>query len=137
MAEARARVEETGCDGVMIGRGLSKSLFLRICSISVAERLRVMCEHTEIYEELSGRKVCAHEEAPSGLCSWFRWSQGTCTPPMECEDATAVRNCTEAFVKKMIACWIIDGNSVFVCFGLCYFIVCSLKASLNLFLSRK
>ncbi len=107
MAEARARVEETGCDGVMIGRGLFGNpwFFSESFPESVAKRLQVMCEHTEMYEELFlGKKSFAlmkkHYQA---YVHGFDGAKELRTALMECEDATAVRNCTEAFVKKMIA----------------------------------
>ena len=107
MAEARARVEETGCDGVMIGRGLFGNpwFFADLFPISVAERLRVMCEHTEIYEELFFRKksFALMKKHYQAYVHGFDGAKELRTALMECEDATAVRNCTEAFVKKMIA----------------------------------
>lgn len=55
LAEARARVMETGCDGVMIGRGLFGNPWFFDATqkpVSVEEKLRVMVEHTELYETL-------------------------------------------------------------------------------------
>jgi tRNA-dihydrouridine synthase len=55
LSEARARVVETGCDGVMIGRGIFGNPWLfdeTKKEISVEEKLRVMMEHTRLYEEL-------------------------------------------------------------------------------------
>ena len=107
MEEARARANETGCDGVMIGRGLFGNpwFFTESFPESVEERLRVMCEHTEIYEELFlGKKSFAlmkkHYQA---YVHGFDGAKELRTALMDCEDASAVRNCTEAFVKKMIS----------------------------------
>lgn len=106
MAEARERVTETGCDGVMIGRGLFGNpwFFSESFPESVAQRLQVMCEHTEMYEELFlGKKSFAlmkkHYQA---YVHGFDGAKELRTALMECENAIAVRNCTEAFVKKMI-----------------------------------
>lgn len=55
LEEARSRIEETGCDGVMIGRGIFGNPWLfdeTKKEISVEEKLRVMVEHTKLYEEL-------------------------------------------------------------------------------------
>lgn len=104
MAEARERVTETGCDGVMIGRGLFGNpwFFSESFPESVAQRLQVMCEHTEMYEALFlGKKSFAlmkkHYQA---YVHGFDGAKELRTALMECEDAIAVRNCTEVFVKK-------------------------------------
>ena len=59
LTEAYQRVEETGCDGVMIGRGIfgnpwlfNKDLIGQ--EIPTAEKLKVMVEHTKLFEELLG-----------------------------------------------------------------------------------
>lgn len=59
LEEAEAKVKETGCDGVMLGRAIfgNPYLFNREVSMEdlpVAERLRIMVEHTKLYEELLG-----------------------------------------------------------------------------------
>lgn len=55
LAEARARVQETGCDGVMIGRGIFGSPWLFSESTpSVKERLHIAIEHTYMFEEMLG-----------------------------------------------------------------------------------
>ena len=55
--EAKARVAETGADGVMIGRGIFGTPWLfneTAEDISVEERLRIAIEHTKAFEELLG-----------------------------------------------------------------------------------
>lgn len=66
VAEGEVRAKESGADGVMIGRGIFGNpwLFARSAnnpermrgtiSPSLIERLRVMLEHTELFEELFG-----------------------------------------------------------------------------------
>lgn len=59
LAEAEARVQETGADGVMIGRGIFGNpwLFNKTVShenISLQERLAVMVEHTYLFEKILG-----------------------------------------------------------------------------------
>ncbi len=54
LEEAEERVRETGVDGVMIGRGIFGNPWLfnrEVKEISVMERLRVMIEHTELFEK--------------------------------------------------------------------------------------
>ena len=49
---ARARVKETGCDGVMIGRGIfGNPWFFAPREVSVEEKLLVLMEHTRLFEE--------------------------------------------------------------------------------------
>jgi len=55
LAEAKNRVEETGADGVMIGRGIFGNPWLFSSYIpGVEEKLRVLIEHTKLFEELLG-----------------------------------------------------------------------------------
>lgn len=57
--DAEKKVKETGCDGVMLGRAIfgNPYLFNReigIEDLSIEKRLRVMVEHTKLFEELLG-----------------------------------------------------------------------------------
>lgn len=54
LADAHQKVVATGCDGVMIGRGIFGNpwLFSGRPAPTVAEKLRVMVEHTKLFEEL-------------------------------------------------------------------------------------
>jgi len=54
LEEARMRVRETGCDGVMLGRAIFGNpwLFTEGHMPSVEERLKVLIEHTKLFEEL-------------------------------------------------------------------------------------
>ena len=58
LVEARARVEETGCDGVMLGRAIFGNPFLFSNSQELENdrdtKLRVLVEHTKLFEELLG-----------------------------------------------------------------------------------
>ena len=62
--EGVARVNETGCDGVMIGRGIFGNPWffnktLKREDVSVEERLRVMVEHTRRFETMLPMKSFA------------------------------------------------------------------------------
>ncbi len=54
IAHARELAAETGADGVMLGRAIfgNPFLFSERKDISIEEKLRVMVEHTKLYEEL-------------------------------------------------------------------------------------
>ncbi len=59
LAEANVRVQETGCDGVMIGRGIFGNPWLfntkiEPSSITIQEKLRVMLEHTFLFDSVLG-----------------------------------------------------------------------------------
>ena len=57
IADAKRKVEETGCDGVMLGRAIFGNPWLfdqNKKEISTEEKLRVMCEHTKLYEKELG-----------------------------------------------------------------------------------
>jgi nifR3 family TIM-barrel protein len=55
IAEARIKVQETGCDGVMIGRGIFGNPWLFSGKVPTKEeRLRVLVEHTKLFEKLLG-----------------------------------------------------------------------------------
>ncbi len=60
LAEAHKRVQETGCDGVMIGRGIFGSPWFFDSEFdasemqTIQERLTIMVEHTKLYMELLG-----------------------------------------------------------------------------------
>ncbi len=59
--DGRRKCDETGCDGVMLGRAIFGNpwLFDKNISrdqISIEERLRVLIEHTKLFEELLSQK---------------------------------------------------------------------------------
>ncbi|MDE2213460.1 MAG: tRNA-dihydrouridine synthase [Patescibacteria group bacterium] len=56
LADARAKVEETSADGAMLGRAIFGRpwLFDESKNSLLAERLRIACEHTELFEKLLG-----------------------------------------------------------------------------------
>lgn len=56
VADARVKAVESGCDGVMLGRAIFGNpwLFSEKKDISIEERLRVLVEHTKLFEDLLG-----------------------------------------------------------------------------------
>lgn len=62
LEDAKRKVEETGCDGVMIGRGIFGNPWRfnkeidRDKDISIKKRLEVMLEHTKLFEKLMVNK---------------------------------------------------------------------------------
>tara|TARA_B100000508_G_scaffold60333_1_gene47241 strand:- start:283753 stop:284715 length:963 start_codon:yes stop_codon:yes gene_type:complete len=55
--DGNKKIEETGCDGVMVGRGIfGNPWFFSGKEVSKDEKLKVMFEHTKLYEELLPQK---------------------------------------------------------------------------------
>jgi nifR3 family TIM-barrel protein len=57
LEDAKQKVAETGCDGVMLGRAIFGNPWLfdhHKKEVSKEEKIRVMVEHTKLYEELLG-----------------------------------------------------------------------------------
>ncbi len=61
LADARRKADETGADGIMLGRAIYGNPWLfdeskSLTTIPIAEKLRVMIEHTYLFEEILGGK---------------------------------------------------------------------------------
>jgi len=59
LEDADIKIKESGCDGVMVGRGIFGNPWFfnrEIQEVSVQEKMRVMLEHTKLYEELLPNK---------------------------------------------------------------------------------
>ena len=55
LADAKRKVEETGCDGVMLGRAIFGNPWLFAKKIpTTKEKLNVLVEHTQLFENLLG-----------------------------------------------------------------------------------
>jgi nifR3 family TIM-barrel protein len=68
LEQARARVAETGCDGVMIGRGIFGNPWLFSEHVpTTAEKLRICIEHTKVFEELFGVGTASRLSSPPSV----------------------------------------------------------------------
>ena len=55
ISEGKKRIQETGCDGIMIGRGIFGNPWLFSGKVpSVKQKLKVLIEHTKLFEKLLG-----------------------------------------------------------------------------------
>lgn len=105
LTEARARAAETGCDGVMIGRGIFGNPWLFDESkneVSLEEKLRVMVEHTKLFEELfRGKKsfeiMKKHYKA---YVHGFDKAKELRVQLMNCHTAKEVEEFTRVFLQK-------------------------------------
>ncbi len=76
LEQARVRVAETGCDGVMIGRGIFGNPWLFSEHVPTTEEKLLVCiEHTKVFEELFGSSVIPATE-PESMNAGFRVKPG-------------------------------------------------------------
>ncbi len=64
LEDAKRKVEETGCDGVMLGRAIFGNPWLfnprtPLGQVGIEEKLKVMVEHTKLFEEILSHKSFA------------------------------------------------------------------------------
>lgn len=102
LTDAADKVRASGVDGVMFGRGIFGQpwLFSGRPEPELQERLRIMIEHTELFEELfreikSFNVMKKHYKA---YVSGFRGAGELRARLMEAKDAAEVREITEQFI---------------------------------------
>jgi nifR3 family TIM-barrel protein len=103
LQDARARVEETGCDGVMIGRGIFGNPWLFAEKHpTLKEKLMVMVEHTKLFEELmQGVKSFAlMKKHYKAYVEGFPGAHELRTTLMEAENASDVETIVNTFLQK-------------------------------------
>lgn len=126
--EAKLKAEETGADGVMIGRGIfgtpwlfaetgeTKNTFsgemngtptpAKVSFISPEARLRVLVEHTKLFEELlgtpptGGKNFALMKKHFKAYCEGFPGAKELRVKLMETETAAEVEGTTEAFLRS-------------------------------------
>lgn len=107
LAQAEMRVNETGCDGVMIGRGIFGNPWLfnkkvNRDDLSLEQRFKVMVEHTKLYEKI----IIPHKSFDlmkkhfKAYVSGFDGAKELRMKLMECENATEVSRVISAFLKN-------------------------------------
>lgn len=108
LIDAQKKVDETGCDGVMIGRGIFGNpwLFNRerdYRTISVEEKLRVMVEHTKLFEKLLGehKSFMIMKKHYKAYVNGFEGAKELRVELMEkAENADAVEQMVRQFLSK-------------------------------------
>jgi len=104
VADAKAKVAETGADGAMLGRAIFGNPWLfskEPLLTSVAERLRVMVEHTKLYEELLPHKSFAiMKKHYKAYANGFPGAAELRAELMEAQDAAAVEASVDTFLAK-------------------------------------
>lgn len=107
LAEAEKKVAETGADGVMIGRGIFGNPWCfnrtrRPEDISLVERLRVMVEHTYLFEKLLGehKNFDIMKKHYKAYVAGFNGAKELRIQLMEkAENAATVEEVVEKFIK--------------------------------------
>jgi nifR3 family TIM-barrel protein len=103
LEDARLKVKETGCDGVMLGRAIFGNPWLFSEYVpSVQEKLRVMIEHTKLYEkELGAHKNFAiMKKHYKAYVNGFDGAKELRIKLMEAENADQVESITNDFLKN-------------------------------------
>ncbi len=111
LTEARQKCEETGCDGVMLGRGIFGNpwLFNRetpIDKISIPKRLEAMIEHTKLFEQrfahlsIGGKAFEVMKKHYKAYVNGFDGAKELRIELMEAETAQQVEDLVQKFLVK-------------------------------------
>ena len=113
--EARQKVKETGCDGVMIGRGIFGNPWLfksadnknsghSVSTIlpTLAEKLRVMIEHTKLFEKELGpyKNFAIMKKHYKAYVNNFEGAKELRTKLMEAENSTEIEKMVNDFLDQ-------------------------------------
>ncbi len=102
--EARYKIQETGCDGVMLGRAIFGNPWLFDQSrveIPLDEKLRVMVEHTKLYEELLGniKSFSIMKKHYKAYVNGFPGATELREKLMSCENANEIKNTVQNWLS--------------------------------------
>ncbi len=107
IADAETRVKETGADGAMLGRAIFGNPWLfhpekDISNVSLEERLRVMVEHTRLFEELlSFKNFAVMKKHYKAYVNSFPGAVELRAELMEKNSASEIEEVVESFLKKV------------------------------------
>ena len=103
---ANEKAKETNADGVMIGRGIFGNPWLfnpniEVKDIPLSEKLRVMLEHTQVYEELLSHKGFAvMKKHYKAYVHGFDGAKELRLELMECNTSQEIEEKVTAFLKN-------------------------------------
>lgn len=106
LADGRQRVADAGADGVMFGRAIFGNPWffnpeMQYEDISVPERLHVLCEHTQLFEELLPFKnFSIMKKHYKAYVQGFDGAKELRTELMEQDNSTAVAQVVNRFLKQ-------------------------------------
>lgn len=101
--EGMVRVVETGCDGVMIGRGIFGNPWLMSGRVpDLKERLKVLTEHTKLFEEILGdtKSFALMKKHYKAYIEGFDGAKELRMELMNCEDALEVEKVANLYLEK-------------------------------------
>lgn len=104
LADARRKAEETGCDGVMLGRAIFGNPWLFAEKVpSIKEKLEVMMEHTKLFDDLLGDKKSFHimRKHYKAYASGFDGAKELRVQLMETENVSDVEKIVTDYVKHL------------------------------------
>lgn len=109
VTEGKRRAKESGCDGVMIGRGIFGTPWFfdedtYNAGKSVEERLRICIEHTKLYEEKLGdiKSFAIMKKHFKAYVNGFDGAKELRVELMECTNAQEVEERIEKWILKKI-----------------------------------
>ncbi|KND47734.1 MAG: tRNA-dihydrouridine synthase B [Parcubacteria bacterium C7867-006] len=107
LKDAEAKVLETGCDGVMLGRAIFGNpwLFSKTTSredVSIPDRLRVMVEHTKLFEKtLSHKSFAIMKKHYKAYVHGWDGAKELRMKLMEAKDSNEVGEIIEEYIKGL------------------------------------
>lgn len=106
LADAEMKARESGCDGVMLGRAIFGNPWLfdkekNYKNITTEEKLRVMAEHTKLFEELLGdiKNFAIMKKHYKAYVNGFDGAKELRIRLMETKNADEVENIVNEFLK--------------------------------------
>lgn len=100
--DARQKVKETGCDGVMLGRAIFGNPWLFSEKIpTLPEKLKVMIEHTKLFEKMLGehKNFAIMKKHYKAYVNGFDGAKELRVKLMEAENADQIEKITNDFLK--------------------------------------
>lgn len=108
LEDAKKKVEETGCDGVMLGRAIFGNpwLFNReitSSTVSLKERLKVLVEHTKLFEDMLGqyKNFAIMKKHYKAYVNGFDGAKELRMKLMEAENADEIANIVTTFCENL------------------------------------
>ncbi len=105
--DAENKAKETGCDGVMLGRAIFGNPWrfnrdIKIEDVSISERLKVMVEHTKLFEELLPQKSFAiMKKHYKAYVNGWDGAKELRLKLMEAKNASEVGEIVEEYIKTI------------------------------------
>ncbi|MDO8572649.1 MAG: tRNA-dihydrouridine synthase [bacterium] len=104
LSDAKEKARETGADGVMLGRAIFGNpwLFADIPSPTIGEKLRVMVEHTHLFEELLGgvKNFAIMKKHYKAYVNGFEGAKELRMKLMSAKNSNEVESITNTFIES-------------------------------------